>query len=100
MPIKGEMEVKIETLVTAEMLRKEGATCLSLSRFQAEWPNGAEITLENLLRAADLELDLPWWARHFLPTPLRAEFGRQVNPLWVEFSRQVAYLIWQLLEVR
>ena len=120
------MKVKIGTLVTAEMLRKRGAGCHELSRFQAEWPKGAEVTLENLLRAAELDLDLLWWVLNCLPAPLRAALARQMAPLWAalacqvaplqaalacqaefcrqvapfraEFYRQVARLIWQLLK--
>ena len=95
MPIKGEMKVK---LVTAERLRQKGAGCNELIRFKAEWPNGAEITLENLLRAAELDLDLLWWVQNCLPAPLRAALARQMAPLWAALARQVARLIWQLLK--
>ena len=90
MPIKGEMKVK---LVTAEILQEQGATCPALLQFQAEWPDGAEVTLANLLRAAELKLNLLWWTRHFLPHPLWAEFDRQVVLLGAEFTRQVV-LLW------
>ena len=83
--------MKVEK-VTAEMLRRKGAACPALTRFQAEWPDGAEVTLANLLRAAELNLNLFWWENHFLPDPLRAEFERQMAPLWAELDHPAAPL--------
>lgn len=93
--------------ITAKSLRDEGASCYQVTRFAAEWPEGCEVTEATLLRAAELHLDLDWFAMHFLPDPLWTEYGNQVVsrwyrrqevPLWAEYERQVALLIWQLLQ--
>lgn len=99
------------TKITAAWLRRRRACPEQVHTFAKEWPDGAEITLENLLRAATLNLNLDWFGQHILPpslraeyqrqaTPLRAKYERQRAPLQAEFERQTARLLWSLIEQR
>lgn len=85
--------------ITVERLRALGARCEELRAFEREWPDGAAVTRENVLRAVELRLDMEWFARRLLPesqaaeyrrqvAPLRAEYKRQQEPLWAEHWRQ------------
>lgn len=102
-PGKGASAVKI----TEEILRRKRACADQIAIFAGEWPEGCEVSEATLLRAAELKLDLTWFAEHFLPPPLwaeyrrqvalrLAEYRRQVAPLWAEYRRQAAPLIWAL----
>lgn len=64
------------TTITAAMLRKQYACNSQVVIFKKEWPNGATLSKENLLRAAELDLNLAWHAKHFLPPPLWTEYQR------------------------
>jgi len=59
--------------VTAAMLRAWHACESQVRVFEAEWPQGAALTLRNARRAAVLGLDLNWLARQVLtPSALAA----------------------------
>ena len=75
-------------MITLRMLR--GACAGQKRLFRSEWPAGAEATLENVLRAQELGLDLPWGADHLFTPEARAEYQRQSAPLWAEYERQMA----------
>ena len=79
--------------ITYEMLKGWGANCDGLERFREVFPNNADLTEENLTLAAREHLDLGWFAQHFLPMPLLAEYERQQAPLWAEYERQKAPLL-------
>ena len=56
--------------ITAEMLlEKPAERCEAAAKqvdtFRSEWPDGAEITMENLNRAVELDLDIVWFGRNF-----------------------------------
>ena len=50
--------------ITKQWLIAAHACHSQVEIFDEEWPNGAEITLENYLRAAELDLDLDWLAKN------------------------------------
>jgi hypothetical protein len=79
--------------ITRKLLEERGAYCKQLKILYSEWPNGAEITEANCLRAAELGLDIGWAARKLLPEPLRTEYKRQKALIWAEYNRQWG-LIW------
>ena len=81
----------IPKLITVEWLTERGACHSQVVRFGAKWPDGAEPTEANLLRAVELGLDLSWLA-HQLPGRLRSKYQRQGAPLFTEFHRQGARL--------
>ena len=74
-------------MITLRMLR--GACSEQKRIFKAEWPGGAEATLENVLRAVELGLDLPWGTRWFT-AEARAEYERRVASIQAEYERQEA----------
>ena len=77
-------------LITRELLERKKACGDQVDIFAKEWPEDCEVTKANLLRAAKRHLDLDWFARHFLPPTLRAEYRRQVAPLVAQYIRQEA----------
>ena len=86
--------------ITAKALREKGACPEQVELFVSEWPEGGEVTEAGLLRAAKIGLDMGWFARHFLPSPLWAEYERQDAPLWAEYDRQDASLLAEYLRQR
>ena len=78
--------------VTVKSLRKLRACEDQVALFAAEWPDGVEVSEAVLLRAAEIGLDLDWWAQRVLSPPLLAEYERQRAPLWAEYERQCAPL--------
>jgi len=88
----------VPTRITADWLRKHKACFDQLAIFEREWPDGAEVTRENLERARALSLDLHWFARIVLPAPAREEYKRVrsaarakyehvMAPAWAEYKR-------------
>ena len=75
--------------ITLPLLR--GACPEQREIFEAEWPRGAEATLENVLRAVELGLSLDWGRKLFTPAA-RAEYDRQTATLWAEYYREWALL--------
>src|SRR3990167_8728777 len=62
------------TLIMAAWLRERKACRRQVADFEREWPEGAELTKENLLRAAALSLDLDWFAGGILPEPAQSAY--------------------------
>ena len=99
--------------ITIRLKLIRGACPEQKAIFKKEWPKGAVVNLENVLRAVDLGLNLTWGTRWFTPdaraeyerqhallwaeyerqhAPLWAEYDRQTTPLWAEYERQHAPL--------
>ena len=53
-------------LITADMLLERGAFCSQVKVVREHWPNGVVPSLAVCLEAAELRLDLDWFAQHFL----------------------------------
>ena len=73
-------------LLTIETLLKLGAGthCEGLRVFEREWPSGAELTRENIFRAAAY-LEIPvfeWYAERTLPARVLAKLDRDVDREW------------------
>jgi uncharacterized membrane protein YqiK len=77
-------------IITAKMLREKGASCLQVATFEKEWPKGGKTTLKNIQRAAELSLDLDWFASHFLSASARAEFYKATAPARAEYEKATA----------
>ena len=58
---------------TVQMLRDANACECDVAIFEDVWPNGVEISQASATEAAELELDITWFAIHCLP-----EAGREV----------------------
>lgn len=74
--------------LTAAMFRSYHACEEQVVIFAEEWPEGCEVSVETLLRAIELNLDIDWLACEFLEAPLREEYRRQVTLFWAEYKRQ------------
>jgi hypothetical protein len=61
------LRVKRGQLITADMLKGMNACENQIIKFRREWPRGARLFKKNLLRAAELNMDLMWWASHVGP---------------------------------
>ena len=66
------------TYITTQWLRAEGARCDEVTRFAADWPEGAEVTRVNLSRAMRLGYNLAWFAERILTTTTRTKYRRLV----------------------
>jgi hypothetical protein len=60
--------------ITRAWLEDRDACHDQVATFSAEWPDGVEITREALLRAAELDLDLSWFADHVLSAQTRQAY--------------------------
>ena len=87
--------MKLPHVITHEWLVEHGACEDQRAVFAAEWPDGVVLSEQSLYRAAELGLDLWWFARQYLPAPLLAEYERQVAPLRTEYERQRAPMLWR-----
>ena len=90
--VKAKRREEKMRLITEDWLQEKSGCPDQIERFRLEWPHGAEVNKENLLRAAELSLDLHWFAGCFLPKSLLDLYERQEAPLWTEYERQVAQL--------
>ena len=62
------MKITKQWLITAHACHSQ------VKIFDEEWPDGAEITLENYLRAAELNLDLGWFAKNIFSAPAQKAY--------------------------
>ena len=62
------MKITKQWLITAHACHSQ------VEIFDEEWPDGAEITLENYLRAAELNLDLGWFAKNIFSAPAQKAY--------------------------
>ena len=72
-------EVVLVDSITAQMLRDRGACNDQVNIFAAEWPGGAEVTLENCLRAAELGFNFDWVANVLLPSEARQVYAAAID---------------------
>ncbi|KKL72792.1 hypothetical protein LCGC14_2081420 [marine sediment metagenome] len=66
--------------ITAAMLRAKDACPDQIAVFKTEWPNGVRPTLKSIKRAAELGLDLGWFAAAFLGAPAREAYDKAMAP--------------------
>src|SRR3990167_3823589 len=87
--------------ITHEYLVGLGASCEQLDTFSEEWPDGAEVTLDNCLRAAELHLNLDWLAEKMFPAraleayrqataPALEAYEQAIAPAWEAYQRAKA----------
>ena len=85
--------------ITICWLRKHDACEEQLQKFEVEWPDGAPFTAESLRRAAEIHLDLDWFAKSYLSAPAWAEYKRVNDTALAEYERVRAELLIQILEL-
>ena len=74
--------------ITGEMLR--GACKEQREVFVQEWPDGAEVTIENVLRAVELGLHLSWGTKKWFTPEAKAKYWRGRTPIREAYLRQIA----------
>ena len=76
------------TLITSEWLCKKHACAEQVAVFEREWPDGAEITEANVLRALTLKLDIVWFAAVFLQPSAWAAYKEAVARCLIGYLRE------------
>jgi len=76
--------------ITREYLVGLGASCEQLDTFSEEWPDGAEVTLDNCLRAAELHLNLDWLAEKMFPARALEAYEQATAPALEAFEQATA----------
>ena len=76
--------------ITREYLVGLGASCEQLDTFSEEWPDGAEVTLDNCLRAAELGLNLNWLAEKMFPARALEAYRQATAPALEAFEKATA----------
>ena len=79
-----------KTKVTIALLRSMGAGCPGIAEFERVFPQGAEITLENCIKAAEERLNIVWFARSVLTDLAREEFNKAADLAYAEFNKATA----------
>jgi len=69
--------------ITRTMLEEAEACREQVRVFAGEWPDGCEITIENMKKALALRLDLDWAAENLLCEPARAAYEEARAPAFV-----------------
>ena len=67
--------------------------------FRKEWPDGADVTIENVRRARELRLSLSWGARWFTAparkayneatAPARKAYNEAIAPAWKAYDEAI-----------
>ena len=76
-------------LITTAVLEELDACQTEIDRFAAEWPNGAEVNVPNVIRAQDMDLDLVWLAKHLLDTGAYEDCDTALEEPWAAYVRAV-----------
>jgi hypothetical protein len=79
--------------ITKTWLEERGACEDQLELFGKLYPDGVGLTRAALIEAANAGLYVDWLEDQLDIKPiLRAEYERQIAPLWAEYDRQIAPL--------
>ena len=73
-----EHTARLAPRITIGMLK--GACRDQRAIFKAEWPQGADVTIENVRRAQELGLTLSWGASAWLAAYLQSVAERETQP--------------------
>lgn len=74
--------------ITLDML--QGACEDQLAVFAREWPDGADVTRQNLERAVALGLDISWAAEHLLTDPALKVYYEARASAWKVYNEAMA----------
>ena len=76
--------------VTKELLLEHGACESEVERFALLWPNGAETTYRNCLRASREKFDLEWFVDTLLDASRRKTYEEAKAPSRKTYKEAVA----------
>ena len=75
-------------MITTEWLKSNNACPDAIDLFCKEWPNGCEVTHDNLVRADAMGLSLEWFAQCVLPPQVYADYqAKRVTTLYADYQR-------------
>ena len=78
-------------IITANVLRKIGICKDAIPKFLKVFPSGeAELTEKNLLKAAEADLDIDYFAIRFLLPNQRAAYWAATEPAWEAYLEATA----------
>jgi hypothetical protein len=86
--------------ITTEWLTKRNACQDQIDTFAREWPEGVVISLAVLKRAAQLQLDLEWFAEWVLTVNFYADYKAKRASLDADYEAKCASLLWKALRKR
>jgi len=86
------------THITAAWLREENACEDQVLTFEAEWPNGADITAGNIRRAIELKLDVDWLFALVLRAPIYKQYDEACAPIYKQYQKALAAIFENMLE--
>ena len=83
--------------ITKEFLKRKRACADQVALFAEEWPEGAEVTLDTCLRAAQIGLDFGWAAENLLSADGREEWRAKRDVVYAEYlaKRDVVDAEWR-----
>lgn len=76
--------------ITSQWLRKHEACADQVEIFAREWPKGVTVCLGVLKRAAELSLDLDWFARKALTAPALKAYIEATAPALKAYEEATA----------
>ena len=76
--------------ITTEWLRKKRACAEQVAIFDREWPDGAELTPQNVDRAVALGLTVDWLLSYVLIGAKRQRYYAEVTPILEHCKAEVA----------
>ena len=71
--------------ITTETLEELDACQTQIDQFAAEWPNGAEVNVPNVIRAQDMDLNLAWLAKHLLAPDTYEDYSNALEAPWAAY---------------
>lgn len=71
--------------ITQQILLDHGACDSDVNIFSDEWPDGVDLTLSVLQRANELELNISWFAEHFLTYDNYTRYVNLTHPHWYRY---------------
>ena len=78
--------------ISLEWLQARDACRDQVEIFAREWPKGVVVSLKVLKRAAELQLDIDWFAGRVLRTPLYADYQAKRATLDADYHAKCAPL--------
>lgn len=76
-------------IITYDMLKEHRACELELRMFAKIWPDGAELTMENLRIAWEEGLNLNWLCGHFLISPAWSDLREKLNVIRSNYASEI-----------
>ncbi len=88
--------------IDADWLKQRNACAEDLAAFEKEWPDGVDVTAASVLRAADLDMNLGWFAKKVLSVSDYWSFVIRNDPMWCVYAAEPDFLqpdIWGVYKV-